>query len=130
MRIRLAIVPFLLLSLLLLVTAACGDDDDDDGANDTPAAGGSPSGEDAAVAVADNKFEPGEVTVGVNHEVIWTWEGNNSHSVVGTFDGEDVESPRLSGSGGTFVFSFDKAGTFEYQCGVHGASMSGKVTIE
>jgi plastocyanin len=81
------------------------------------------------VTISDNKFEPDEVTIGVNHEVTWEWTGNNAHSVVGSFDGEEFESQRFTGSG-TFVHSFDKAGTFEYQCGVHGAAMSGKVTIQ
>jgi plastocyanin len=30
---------------------------------------------------------------------------------------------------GQYLFAFQKAGTFEYQCGVHGASMTGKITI-
>jgi plastocyanin len=81
------------------------------------------------VAISDNQFSPDEVTVGVNNEVIWEWSGNNPHSVVGTFNGEEVRSPTLTGSG-TFPFSFSQAGTFEYQCGVHGASMSGAVIIE
>jgi plastocyanin len=120
------------LSLAVLAAAACGDDDDDGGGSTTSEATNPPSGsggEDARVTVRDNEFDPAEVSVGVNHEVTWEWEGNNPHSIVGTFEGEDVQSPRLTGSG-TFVFSFAQAGTFEYQCGVHGASMSGTVRIE
>lgn len=107
--------------------AACGDDDDDGDATNPPAS--AVGGDDAIVAISDNKFEPNNVTVTPNHEVTWEWSGGNPHSVVGTFDGESVRSPQLTG-GGTFTFSFSKAGTFEYQCGVHGASMSGRVIVE
>ncbi len=126
MRFRLAVVPLLLVSLLASAAVACGDDDDDD--NDDQAAT-APAAGHVTVTISDNRFSPAEATVGVNNAVIWEWSGNNQHSVVGTFDGEDVESPRLTGTG-TFVQSFGQAGTFEYQCGVHGASMSGTVIIE
>jgi len=119
----------LLLPVLGLLLAACGDDDDDDTATATTGgASSSPAGEDAVVRVSDNQFAPGDVTVSPNHEVIWQWGGANPHSVVGTWDGEEVMSPRLTGTG-TFTFSFDKPGTFEYECGVHGSAMSGTVTV-
>jgi plastocyanin len=133
---RLSLLPLLALAATVpALMLACGDDDDDDdGGNGGASAGASatrPSsgGEDARVTVSDNRFEPSSVTITPNHEVIWEWSGSNPHSIVGTFDGEQVQSPRLTGSG-TFVFSFSKAGTFSYQCGVHGASMTGKVEIE
>src|SRR5688500_9105054 len=94
------------LSLAVLAAAACGDDDDDGGGSTTSEATNPPSGsggEDARVTVRDNEFDPAEVSVGVNHEVTCEWEGNNPHSIVGTFEGEDVQFPRLTGSG-TFVF--------------------------
>ena len=133
MRIRSAVLPLTAMAVLsVAVLAGCGDDDDDDTETATSAATTAPSGdggEDATVTVEDNSFSPAEVTIGVNHEVIWEWSGSNPHSVVGTFNGESVESPTLTGAG-TFVFAFSEAGTFEYQCGIHGAGMSGTVTIE
>jgi plastocyanin len=128
-----SILPVLLLPALVLasIALACGDDDDDAPPAATSAASSRASGqgEDAKITVADNKFEPASATIKVNHEAIWEWTGSNPHQVVGTFDGQRVESPRLTG-GGTFIFSFPKAGTFSYECSIHGASMSGKITVE
>ncbi|MGH2607804.1 MAG: cupredoxin domain-containing protein [Tepidiformaceae bacterium] len=83
----------------------------------------------ASVAVLDNLFNPGQRSIKVGDEVNWDWNGTNAHSVVGTFDGAAVDSGQKSGSN-RFTFKFEKAGTFEYHCGVHGAAMSGKITIQ
>ena len=129
MRQRLPLIALVAISsLLMLAAVACGGDDDDDTTTATSTSTAS-GGEDGKVTISDNKFTPAEVNIAVNHEVIWTWSGSAPHSVSGTFAGEKVQSPTLTGTG-TFAFSFTKAGTFSYQCGVHGASMSGKVTIK
>lgn len=127
------------LSAIALAGAACGDDDDDD--TDTPAhtattaatrpAGASPTSGGSAgpsVNVGDNVFAPASLTVKVGDKVTWTWAGSNPHSVVGRFDGQAVTSQTQSE--GRFEFTFAKAGTFDYQCGVHGAAMSGKVVVQ
>ena len=60
----------------------------------------------------------------------WEWANtNNPHSVLGKFAGEDIDSGIHSKSD-RFVFTFGSAGTFDYQCAVHGPSMSGKVSVE
>ena len=110
-----------------LPLAACGDDDDDAGT--TPTTSGGVPGNLTKVTISDNKFTPSNLQVPVGANVTWEWTGSNPHSVTGKFDGQDVNSPRLSGTG-VFLFAFPKAGTFEYQCGVHGSAMTGKVTIQ
>lgn len=121
-----------------LVGAACGDDDDGGKAAPTatakPAAttggGGGVPAALTTVKVQDNKFTPGALQVPVGATVTWDWTGSTArHSVKGTFDGQPVESPTLSGTG-VYLFAFQKAGKFEYECGVHGAAMKGVVTIQ
>lgn len=116
-----------------VVASACGDDD----AAATPTAkavattaqGGIP-GALTTVKVQDNKFTPGALQVPVGATVTWDWTGSSArHSVKGTFDGQPVESPVLSGTG-VYLFAFQKAGIFEYECGIHGAAMKGVVTIQ
>jgi len=130
-------------AILPLAALACGDDDDGDadtqptsGAQtaaptETSAPASSPTAAAAEpeVQVVDNAFTPANLTVDAGTEVTWTWSGSFPHSVVGTFAGEDVQSETLTGSG-TFTFTFDEAGEFDYVCGVHGADMSGKVIVE
>ena len=137
------LAPLAALALVGGTMVACGDDDDDDddGGNETAtraattAAATQPAGNPTTatatgvrISVGDNVFDPDEETVPVGTEVTWQWAGSNPHSVVGTFNGEDVESETQTS--GTFEFTFDAAGTFEYQCGVHGAAMSGEIVVE
>jgi plastocyanin len=127
-----------LLLATALVGAACGDDDDNGGTTTTASAkpqattgggGGIPAAL-TTVKVQDNKFTPGALQIPVGATVTWDWTGSAArHSVKGTFDGQPVESPTLSG-GGVYLFAFQKAGIFEYECGVHGAAMKGVVTIQ
>lgn len=145
-----------LAALALAVAAvACGGDDDDSSSPATatrapattasggasssgssPAAGATTAASPAAsrsaanaVSIVDNSFSPGTLAVTKGTKVTWTWSGNNPHSVVGkTADGKDVKSPTQSS--GTFEFTFDVPGTFQYQCGVHGAAMTGTITVQ
>ncbi len=85
--------------------------------------GGGPAAN--AVSVEDNSFGPATLTVAVGDTVTWTWNGANRHSV--TFD-DGTTSPTQSS--GTFLRVFSSAGTYPYHCVVHGAAMSGTVTVQ
>ncbi len=120
--------------VVALVTAGCGGSGDDDDTGPSPTAtqakaGGLPAAL-TTIKVQDNKFTPGSLQIPVGATVTWDWTGSSGrHSVKGNFDGQPVESPTLSGTG-VFLFAFQKAGVFEYECGVHGAAMKGVVTIQ
>ena len=102
----------------LVALSACGD-------------GASPSGAPAAVQIVDNAFSPGTLQVKVGTTVSWTWVGNNTHSVVGTFEGQDYNSgDHTRADGFTATHRFTTAGTYEYVCGFHGGSMRGTVIVE
>jgi plastocyanin len=118
--------------------ASCGDDDDAaaPATAGTTAAASAPTTAGAAqaatVKVGDNTFS-GPVTVAKGGKVTWDWTGsNNPHSVVGTSaNAKDLlKSGTFSGGKGTYEVSFTAAGTYDYQCGVHGAAMTGKVIAE
>ena len=61
--------------------------------------------------------------------VTWNWTGSNPHQVVGSFNGQEVSSPKLTGTG-VFLFNFASSGVFEYHCGVHGDAMNGTITVQ
>ena len=146
------LVPIAALALLGATMVACGDDDDDDdeptaaattaasspattttttAAQPTPTTAAQPTTATATgttIRVEDNVFVPGDVTVAVGEEVTWQWAGELPHSVEGEFGGEDVESDQQVS--GTFRFTFDTAGTFEYICGVHGQAMAGRIVVQ
>ncbi|MGE3076074.1 MAG: cupredoxin domain-containing protein [Dehalococcoidia bacterium] len=134
-RLRLAAVGSL--CALALFAVSCGDDDET-----TPTAAASPTTEATTegtpgihlpesvttVTITDNKFTPLTLQVPRGTTITWNWTGKNIHSVVGEWDGKQVESSKQRT--GTFQFTFDSTGTFEYQCGVHGEAMSASITVQ
>jgi plastocyanin len=128
-----------LVAALSLALVACGDDDDDDddtangGDDETATSDATEDGGDGGgeVTIADNSFTPASLTISVGDTVTWTWTGSNPHSVVGTSDNavDLIDSEQQTGSG-TYEVTFDEAGEYEYQCGVHGSSMSGTIIVE
>jgi plastocyanin len=70
-------------------------------------------------------FNPGTITVQTGTTVKWVNKDSDSHTVVAE-DGS-FKSPRL-GQGESFSFTFTKAGTFAYRCGIH-ASMKGTIVV-
>ncbi|MBA4179575.1 MAG: hypothetical protein C0506_03210 [Anaerolinea sp.] len=81
---------------------------------------------EAKVKVSDNAFTPATLTVKSGTKVIWEWSGSNPHSILlgGQSSGEKTGS-------GTYERTFDTPGsTINYQCGIHGAAMSGKIVVE
>lgn len=139
MTMQIRLLPFGTAFFAMFAAAACGGS----GYGNTPApATATPAPQAAAsptlgaaggslitVQVEDNTFSPANLTVPAGAKVTWSWSGKNPHSVVGTWQGNAVESPQLRGQG-SFEFTFKAAGTFAYQCGVHGAAMTGKVTVK
>lgn len=77
------------------------------------------------ISVKDNSFSPSATTVAKGTTVTWTWTGVNPHTV--TFDDGAASGTQTSG---TFERKFDAAGTYPYHCAVHGASMSGTITVQ
>jgi plastocyanin len=85
--------------------------------------------------VTNDAFTPGTKTVAVGTTVKWAWNSCTgdaysgqtctSHSV--TFD-DGATSPTQDQ--GTFERSFSVAGTYKYHCSIHGAAMSGTITVE
>lgn len=87
--------------------------------------GGNPGGSTSnAISIIDNSFSPSATTVPVGTTVTWTWNGSNQHNV--TFDDGTKSATQSSG---TFDRKFDAAGTYKYHCTIHGAAMSGSVTV-
>jgi plastocyanin len=84
----------------------------------------------STITISDNAFTPQSLTVKAGTAVTWNWASTrNPHSVVGRFGGAAVDSGTHTGSD-QFAFTFGAAGTFDYQCGIHGAAMPGKIVVE
>ncbi|MGH7515249.1 MAG: cupredoxin domain-containing protein [Gemmatimonadales bacterium] len=99
--------------------------------------GGGPVG---SVIVGNIKFESGHNgttnpaldTVAVGQPVTWTWTatGSTAHSVESIGSPGFASSQIMTGNGMVYNFTFTQAGTYHYQCAVHGPAMTGTVVVQ
>ncbi len=101
-------------ALALPLTAACSEHTDPQ-----------PAVAADTVSVQDNLFSPAQVTAAPGEAIAWEWAGANLHNV--TFGDGPASATQSSGG---YTRPFAPAGTYPYQCTVHGASMSGSVVIQ
>jgi plastocyanin len=99
-------------------------------------------GATSKVSIADKQFTPGKITVAVGDTVTWTVDKsiNEPHTVTSGTSGaadngsvfdsqkDDPDLSKLKAVGGTFSFTFDKAGAYAYFCAIH-AGMTGEVVV-
>jgi plastocyanin len=132
-----AVIPTVV--LLLVSMSACGGSggggySTGPGGQNPPPGGQQPPSTATSVRVQNNRFNPAETTVTPGTTVNWTWDACTDdgyggqtcvdHSV--TFDGGSGSAIQ---STGTYSRQFSAAGTFNYRCSVHGATMTGQVVV-
>lgn len=93
------------------------------------------SGSTTHLSITNNHFSPATDSVAAGATLTWTWNtctgdgyggmSCGSHSV--QFDDQGPSSGIQSS--GTFSRTFAATGTFTYHCAVHGAAMSGTITV-
>jgi plastocyanin len=84
------------------------------------------------IRIRDNSFDPPVLSVVVGRVVLWLHEGNSPHTVTSGTPTANPGSMFDSGTlrnGNAFEFTFSEAGTYQYFCKVHGASMSGTIQV-
>jgi amicyanin len=79
------------------------------------------------VKIDNFSFEPTTLTVPVGTTVTWTNQDDVPHNVVST-EGKTLKSPVMD-TDQKFSFTFAKAGTYSYFCGIH-PKMTGKVVVQ
>jgi plastocyanin len=80
-------------------------------------------------------FEDGDgdenTTIAAGDTVTWTFADAEPHTVTSDSGAFDSGQPQ---TGGTYQFTFNSAGTYDYYCAVHGAAgglgMSGTITVQ
>jgi plastocyanin len=88
----------------------------------------------ASVQVGDILFKsnhnstqnPAVDTVAVGGTVTWNWVGSLPHSVRST---GSLFTSSTTQSSGSYQFTFSTAGTYSYDCAVHGPLMTGQVVV-
>lgn len=128
----------LTLGMLVLLTA-CGGSSTGTGSTSTPTSGNTPTpptvgttptattaGNGQAVTITTDSsgsfaFSPATLTIKVGTKVTWTNMTQAPHTVTsddGTSFDSGISTP-ISASGGTYSFTFSKAGKFPYHCQIH-----------
>ena len=86
-------------------------------------------GQEVTVRMEDNFFSPANITVEPGTTVTWVQSGNNPHTTT-SYDGLWDSGMIEGGSGGTFSFTFEEPGTYDYFCIPHeDLGMVGRVTV-
>ena len=101
--------------------------------------GGAPINGDVAVIVGNNFMKSGRNgtvnpavdTVAVGGSVTWTWTntGNVAHGIQSLASPSFPTGTVLTGDGNTYRVTFTTAGTYQYDCLVHGAMMPGRIVV-
>jgi plastocyanin len=85
--------------------------------------------EEVTVRMEDNFFDPANITIEPGTTVTWVQSGNNPHTTT-SYDGLWDSGMIEGGSEGTFSFTFEEPGTFDYFCIPHeDMGMVGNVTV-
>jgi plastocyanin len=88
------------------------------------------------ISVDNNSFSPSAKTVALGATVQWAWNSCTGDPYYGgtTCTAHSVTFDDGTGSAtqdhGSFSKVFNAAGTFNYHCSVHGAAMSGSITVQ
>jgi plastocyanin len=83
------------------------------------------------LSVRNGTSNPAVDTVAVGGTVTWTWTNTAlvSHSVQSTGSPGFTSSATQVGNGMKYSFTFTAAGTYQYDCAVHGPLMTGRVVV-
>jgi plastocyanin len=82
------------------------------------------------VGVNDDFYDPTKLTLHVGDKVKWVWHSNGFglHDVYVDSGPSDFHSPTQGG--GSFSYTFKKAGTYKLYCTQHEADMTMTVTVK
>jgi plastocyanin len=119
--------------------AGCGSDSSTTAPN-TGNGGGGGGGPVGSVTVGDIFFKSGHNassnpavdTVATGGTVTWTWGTGESlpHSVQSLGSPSFTSSAIQTGSGSSYKVTFPTAGTYQYDCAVHGKMMTGTIVVQ
>lgn len=83
------------------------------------------------ISAHNGSANPAVDTVAAGDTVTWTWTNNQgvSHSIESIGSPSFTSSPIMSGNGQSYSVTFTTAGTYQYQCAVHGPQMTGTIVV-
>ena len=124
-------------SVLALAVAACGSSSGTKAVKVVDLRGKA-SGQypEVGVKAIDNKFDAQAIRINPGTTVKWTNDGRNSHNVMPAQANQDFGAKFRAkfgigtesfAPGKTYEFKFERAGTFDYYCTIHGSATKGMI---
>lgn len=80
---------------------------------------------------ANGTQNPAVDTIDAGGSVTWTWSAAGSHTIQSTGSGATVfrNSVVMSQAGDSYAVTFIHPGTYDYDCAIHGAAMTGRIVV-
>src|SRR5262245_5691853 len=75
-------------------------------------------------------YSPKSVEVPVGGSIVWTNKAFSNHTATSEDDGKAFDTGEIKPGGSSSPVKFDKEGTFNYHCTIHGKTMSGTVVVK
>jgi hypothetical protein len=74
---------------------------------------------------------PAVDTVVAGTTVTWAWNATGSHMIQSTgLPGIFRNSVVMSAASSTYAVTLNTPGTYEYDCGIHGSAMTGRIVVQ
>jgi len=75
---------------------------------------------------------PAVDTIAAGDSITWKWNADGSHSIQSTGGVPAIfrNSVVMSHANDSYTVTFRTAGTYPYDCGVHGSSMTGRIVVQ
>lgn len=97
-------------------------------------------GQQGQVIVGNNFFRsshngsqnPAVDTIAAGSSITWAWNAAGSHSIQSTSQAPAIfrNSVVMSAANSQYAVTFQNPGTYDYQCGVHGQLMTGRIVVQ
>lgn len=121
-KIKLVISTFVLCIIAGIAFYSCGKSSGSSNTNSTPTTA-------STIVIKNFAFSPASLTVKKGTKVTWMNNDAATHTVTATDNGNTFNSGTIQPGGGTFSFTFNTAGDFNYQCTIH-PQMVGSVHVQ
>lgn len=113
-----------LIFISLIFGLSCSKSNTSNGYTNNPPAGGATGN---TISISGMTFSPASKTVAKGTVVKWTNNDSYAHTATSN-DGVSFDSGNIAG-GGSYSYTATTAGTFDYHCTIHGATMAGTLIV-
>jgi plastocyanin len=94
------------------------------------AADTNPNAKQINVDMKSISYDPKIVNASIGDSIVWTNKAFSNHTATSDDDGKSFDTGEITPGESSSPVKFDKEGEFQYQCKIHGKTMSGTVVVK